>query len=455
MSEIAGASLERLIRPEGFECGCGRHHSARIRYLRIGPGVVELVPEALFTLSAHHPMVICDPNGYKVAGKMVCSLLEGKEIRYSLHVVPSEDGRKIKPAELSAGSILLNFNQECDIVLGVGSGVINDLCKVLSKTAKLPYMIVATAPSMDGYASDSASVEIGNIKFSLKEQMPAGILCDTDIMAKAPMHMIHAGLGDMLAKYTALCDWKVSSIVTGEYYCDAVARLVKGSLLKTINVASGVGKRGEYSIRTITEGLVLSGMGIAFAGSSHPASGLEHYFSHCWEMMRLECGETCELHGIQVGVGMLLTLKIIERLKTVRPDMAHAEAAADRFDPDAWEQNLRRVFPRSADGLLKIEKHSRKNERAGRIRRATRIIAVWDELLDLFENTLPSYAEAEALMLSIGMPVKPREIGYTADEVADSFVCSRDIRDKYLISSLIWDIGYMDEFAEWLRAGEQ
>lgn len=455
MSEFAGAPLTKLIRPEGFFCTCGRQHAAAIRYLKIGSGVIRLLPEALSALGARHPMVICGPHGYEVAGKTVCALLSQSKINYSLHVIPCDDRGKIKPAEYAAGSALLHFEHGCDLVLGVGSGVINDLCKVLSKTAKIPCMIVATAPSMDGYASDSASMEVGNIKCSLKEQMPAAILCDTELLAQAPMHMIHAGLGDILAKYTSLCDWKLSSIVTGEYYCSAVAQLVNDSLLKTVSGAQGVKERKEGSVQSITEGLVLSGIGIAFAGTSHPASGLDHYFSHCWEMMLLERGKDYELHGIQVGVGMLLTLKIIERLKTVRPDMAHAEAAADRFDEAAWERNLRRVFPGAADGIIAIERTAGKNERAGRLRRAARAIDRWDEILELFETTLPGYAEVAALMLSLGMPTTPQEIGLTPDDVADALVCSRDIRDKYLLSSLIWDLGYMDEFVDWLREGTE
>lgn len=398
-------------------------------------------------------MLVCGPFGYEAAGKAVCALLEQSGIDYTLHVIPSKDKTKIKPAEFAAGSLLLHYDHACDLVLGIGSGVINDLCKVLSKAAKIPCMIIATAPSMDGYASDNSSLEIGGIKRSLTEQMPTAILCDTDILAQAPMHMIHAGLGDILAKYTSLCDWKLSNIVTGEYYCPEVARLVRASLEKTVATARGIAEREEGAVRSITEGLVLSGVGIAFAGTSHPASGLDHYFSHCWEMMLLERGEEYALHGIQVSIGMLLTLKIIERLKTFRPDMAHAKAAADRFDRAAWERNLRRVFPKAADGLLEIERTAQKNERTARLRRAARAIDRWDEILNLFETTLPAYAEAEALMRGLGMPTKPREIGLTPEDVADAFVCSRDIRDKYLLSSLIWDLGYMDEFAEWLREG--
>lgn len=451
MIEIANAPPEQLIRSEGFGCACGKEHRAAIRYLKIEPGAVRLVPEALAVLGARRPMVVCGPFGYEAAGKAVCARLEEAGIPYTLYRLHSEDGGRIRPAEHAAGSLLLNFDPRCDLVLGVGSGVINDLSRVFSRTAGLPYMIVATAPSMDGYASDSSSVEIGGIKCCVRAQMPAAILCDTEILSQAPIHMIHAGLGDIFAKYTSLFDWQLAHKITGEYYCGEVAQLVNRSLQKTVAAAYRAVNREEDAVRAIAEGLVLSGIGMAFAETSHPASGLDHYFSHCWEMLLLERGQDYELHGLQTGVGMLLTLKIAERIKTIRPDLAHAQAAADRFDAAAWEQNLRRVFPKAAGGILEIERRAGKNERAGRLKRAERIVSVWDEIVRLMEETLPRYDEVRALMLAAGMPTTPQELGLTADDAADAFVCSRDIRDKYLFSSMIWDIGYTEEIALWFR----
>lgn len=452
MSEINNIPVEQLIQADGFDCSCGKRHQVEIRYLKIGPGTVRLVPEALATLGAHHPLVVCGPFGYKAAGKIVCGLLKESGIPYTLHRLHGENGSKLRPSEHTAGNLLLNFDPSCDLILAVGSGVINDLCKMLGKATKLPCMIVATAPSMDGYASSSASVEIENIKYSLQAHVPAAILCDTDILSQAPIRMIYAGIGDILAKYTSLFDWYLSHIVTGEYYCSDIAQLVNRSLQKTVAAAHCAVNRQEDAVRTVAEGLVLSGIGMAFAESSHPASGLDHYFSHCWEMLLLERGQDYELHGLQTGVGMLLTLKIAERLKTIHPDLEHAQAAADRFNAASWESNLRRVFPRAAEGILKIEEKAQKNERAGRISRAKRIIAAWEDIRNAMDM-LPRCDEIRNLMLELGMPTTPQEIGLSPEDAADAFVCSRDIRDKYLLSSMIWDIGYMEEIAEWVREG--
>ena len=450
MSDLKSKTIQDLIRPGGFACYCGKTHKAPIRFVRIGEGELSSVPVALNVLGRKHPMVLCGPHGYEAAGEAVCRLLEKNGIPYSLHVLKEEDGMPIKPAEYAVGSAALHFDHEADIIIGVGSGVINDTGKVLSKIAKLPYLIVGTAPSMDGFTSDGSSMEVDGIKLSLKEQAPDAVICDTSVLSKAPMHMIHAGIGDILAKTTSLFDWKLSAIATGEHYCCEIAELVHHSLENVINLAPLAVERNEAAISELTDGLVLSGIAMAMEGSSHPASGQDHYFSHCWEMMKLERGERYELHGVQVGIGMLLTLKILQWLPSVKPDRERLEKAISRFDEEAWAQNIRRVFPSSAEDILKMEKQARKNAPENRRQRAERVIDAWDDILALISD-LPPYEDMAAFMKKLGMPTRPEEIGVDQQDVLDAFICSRDIRDKFILSSMIWDIGYMEECAAWLK----
>lgn len=443
---------DELLCVEGFDCCCGRHHAADMKFLRIGHDAIKSVPEALKTIGSTKPFVVCGPNSYKAAGETVARLLEDAGIPYKLHIIPCKNGERISPSEFATGSIILNLDPDCDLILGVGSGVINDLCKVIGKATGKPCAIVATAPSMDGYASASSAMEVNNIKASLQEQLPSAVICDTGIMAQAPMRLIWAGLGDMMAKYTALCEWRLANLVTGEYYCEEIAKLVRASLKKISEGAYKVMERNENSVATIAEGLVLSGLGMAFAGVSRPASGLDHYFSHCWEMVAIARGQESDLHGIQVGIGTLLTMKIYRHMRTIRPTMERAVAAADAFDESAWEANIRRVFADTADGIIALEHKAGKNLRERRLQRAKTIIDNWDSILKIMDEELPVYEDILSLMKHTGMPLTPQDIGLSIDDAIDAFVCSRDIRDKYLTSSLIWDIGYMDEFAEWLRS---
>ena len=450
MEKFSTLPASLLIRKEGFECSCGNKHTASaLKVIKMGDGVVTELPEVLKTVGIKKPFIVTDKNEYAAAGERVIEILKRADVLYSIHIIPSEEGKRVIPSELATGSIALNFDHGCDGILCVGSGVMNDLCKVISRLTGKPSVVVATAPSMDGYASDVACVEINNVKLTLKQVIPSALICDTAIMSQAPMHMLHAGLGDMLGKFSALCEWKIASIVKGESYCAETEELVRASLGKIVEGSAGIPHRDTESVRTVAEGLILSGIAMAYVGHSRPASGLDHYFSHCWEMIALSKGEECDLHGIQVGIGTLLALKIYERIKTLKPDMDRAIAAADSFDSEAWEANLRRVFGDTAEDIIKMELKAQKNERQARLQRAKRIIDNWDEILRIADSA-PSYSEIKTIMDSVGMPTSPDEIFVERQAVIDAFICSRDVRDKYLLSSMLWDIGYMEDVAGWL-----
>ncbi len=441
--------LDALLSRDGFECGCGRRHRTDLRWLRIGRNAVGALPEMLSAIGGRRPMVVCDLNTWDAAGERVCAALEGAGIEYRLCRFDTRE--RLMPAEWELGSLAMRFDPTCDCILAVGGGVINDLCKLMGKAAGVPTAIVATAPSMDGFASNSGAMEVGGVKKTIYTPCPAGVLCDTEIMAAAPRRMLLAGVGDMIAKYVSLCDWRISHVVNGEYYCEGVAGMMRGALARVMDSLEGIEARDPEAIGTVAEGLVLAGIAMSFAQVSRPASGLEHCFSHIWEMMALERGRSYDLHGIQVGVGTMLVLPVYRWMRTLRPDMARVEAAISAFDGGAWAANLRRVFGRTAEPLIAQERTQRKNDPEGRRRRSARIIEHWDELVQIMDEELPDADALRGRMRALGLPMRPGDIGISNEDALDAFVCSRDIRDRYLSTSMLWDIGWLDEGAEVLK----
>ncbi|MBQ4089678.1 MAG: sn-glycerol-1-phosphate dehydrogenase [Clostridia bacterium] len=451
MPDFSNMTFDELTKKGGYDCACGRHHSTDLEFLRIGRGVVGTVVEGLKVVGATKPMVIADQNTYKAAGEKVVEILEKHNIPYTLHIIPQKDVKLI-PAEFELGSIVMNFDPTCDFLLAVGSGVVNDLTKMAGLCSGLKTGVVGTAPSMDGYASNSSSMEVNSVKTTIYNKAPSVIICDTEIMANAPMRMLQAGLGDMVAKYISVCEWRIANLVIGEYYCEDVAQLMRTSLKKIMANAGGIATRDPDAIGNIVEGLVLAGMAMSYAQVSRPASGLEHYFSHVWEMRALANGEHADLHGIQVGVGTLLTMKIYEKLKTITPDRQKALDYVAKFDVAAWEENVKRVFGATAGSVLAIEEKTHKNDPAKHAVRLEKTLAKWDEIMKIVEEELPDYQWLEDTMRQTGMPLFPKDLGLDAKQVSDAFVCARDIRDKFLSCSMIWDLGLMDEFAEWLES---
>lgn len=437
-------SLNELIRPEGHDCACGRHHGIGLKFLRIGSGVVETLPEGLEALGCKKPFIVCDADTKKAAWHFVQPVLEKAGIEYQLYTIRRTHP---EPDEETVGEIVMAFDPACDCILAIGSGVINDCCKVMAKAVQKPQLVVGTAPSMDGYASDSSSMIVGRAKTTLYNACPQVIIADTRIMKDAPLRMLQAGLGDMLAKYIALCEWRITARINGEYYCEEIAGMMRSSLKKIVACAPRMMERDEEAIAAVVEGLVLSGVAMAFAKISRPASGLEHYFSHLWEMFSLNRGLPTELHGIQVGAGTLLCMELYDELKTLQPDPETFAAACAAWDEQAWEGDMRRVFGKTAEGLIEKEQALWHNNDAGaRKERFEKLQAHWPFVLQIMEEELPSHAFVEALMRQAQMPMKPHELGWSRQDVQDAFVLSRNTRDKYLTSSILWDLGLLQNW---------
>jgi glycerol-1-phosphate dehydrogenase [NAD(P)+] len=339
----------------------------------------------------------------------------------------------------------MNYDPSCDAVIAVGSGVINDTGKILAATGNKPYIIVGTAPSMDGYASATSSMTRGGLKISLPSKSADVIVGDLDILKNAPMHMLVSGLGDMLAKYISICEWRIANLITGEYYCEEIAGLVRTALKKCVDNAKGLLERNEEAVKAVFEGLVIGGIAMTYAGVSRPASGVEHYFSHVWDMRGVEFGEKVELHGIQCAVGTLLAAKYYEKLKAIKPNKEKALAYATAFDYSAYSAQLTEFLGKGARSMRELEKTEGKYDLDRHAKRIDIIIANWDRMLKIIDEEIPASAELDELFSLIGAPKTVREIGIDPSTVPFTFKATKDIRDKYVLSRLCWDLGIIDE----------
>ncbi len=447
---LGNMTLEELIRPEGHTCACGRHHGIGLKFLRIGSGAVETLPEAFGVLGCKKPFIVCDENTKKAAWHFVQPVLDKAGIAYQLHTIRRAHP---EPDEETVGETAMAFDPACDCILAIGSGVINDCCKVLARAVGKPQLVVGTAPSMDGYASDSSSMIVRRTKTTLYNACPQVIIADTRIMKDAPERMLQAGFGDMIAKYVALCEWRMTALINGEYFCEEIAGMMRASLKKIMESAPRMMEGDEQAVGAVAEGLILSGIAMAFAKISRPASGLEHYFSHLWEMFSLDRGLPMELHGIQVGVGTLLCLRLYDKIRTLQPDAETFEAACAAWDTDAWKKDMRRVFGGTADGLIEKEETAwHNNDAAQRRMRFEKIRENWPQLKKIMEEELPKTEEISSLMQKLHMPMLAKELGWQDGDVQDAFRLSRNARDKYLTSSLLWDMGALEDMARDMKA---
>lgn len=450
MVSFDNMSIEELLNPNGHVCGCGMHHTTGLKTVRIGRGVINETVSVLRELGCKKPFIVADANTWRAAGKQVSELFDKNGIAYSAFVFPASKGH-IEPNEAAVGSILFAFDKSCDVIVAVGSGVINDCCRVIANVANIGHIVVGTAPSMDGYASNSSSMVVNNVKVTVPGRPPQAIIGDIDILKEAPMEMLLAGLGDVFAKYSAICEWRISALVNGDSYCENTARLVRACVRKVKDSAVGLAQRDPDAVKAVMEGLVLSGIGMDLVKNSRPASGLEHYFSHLWEMDSLQKGIAPHLHGICVGVGECLTLKLFDALRNEKPSREKAQAAYEAFDQTEWEKEMHEVFGSTAQTIIDSEKNIyRKNGCEKHNARLNAILSNWDEILKIIDEELPDTASITALMKKVGFPTLPCELGYSDSDVYRAYIGTREIRDKYLLSSLLWDLGLLKD-AEYLK----
>ena len=424
-------------------CECGKAHTVAVDEVIIGSGVINKLSEILKKYNATKPFLLADKNTFTSAGEQVCKQLGN----YGKYVFEQDC---LEPDERAVGAAVMHFDNSCDLIIGIGSGVINDIGKILSNLTGRKYIIVATAPSMDGYASATSSMSMDGLKVSLNSRCADVIIGDTDILKNAPLHMLKSGLGDMLAKYVSIAEWRIAHIVTGEYYCEKVAGLIRSALKKCVDNTAGLLQRDEKAVEAVFEGLVIGGVAMAYAGVSRPASGVEHYFSHIWDMRGLEFGTKVDLHGIQCAVATLQAVKLYECMKEIKPSAEKAKAYVDSFSYDVWKAQLRKFLGNSAETMIAQETTEGKYNKATHPDRFAIIAENWNAIIGILNEELPSSSELEKILQTIGISTDLMDFGVDSNTAKLTFQATKDIRDKYVLSRLAWDLGAMDELCQLL-----
>ncbi len=440
-------TIKELMENDGFECTCGKRHYGLLKDCIIGENALYALPDMLRKHGASRPFILCDTLTYEAAGKQAAALLSEAKIPYTMHII-----ERIKPApdEKIVGEAVMYCDTACDAVIAVGGGVINDTCKILAATKNVPDIYVATAPSMDGYASASSSMERSGLKVSLNSKCPDVVIGDAEILANAPRHMILAGIGDMVAKYVSLVEWQIASLLIGEYYCPTVAAIVRTSLDVCVKVGKDAVNGDHDAVCKLAEGLVMSGLAMNYAGISRPASGMEHYVSHILDMRALEFGTPADLHGIQCGVATFLTVMAYEELLKYTPDEAKALAYVESFSLDAWFDHLREQLGHGADAIIAGELKEQKYDKNKHSVRLQKIMDNYERIKEI-AGTLPASSELRAFFENIGHPVSGKELGLSGNELREAFLMAKDIRDKYVLGRLLWDLGILEEFADKIK----
>ena len=375
------------------DCPCGRPHRLPPMAVEIAPGLLARTAEILAAKGfPRRLLAVADKNTLR-ASEGILDILAAGGFQCKLELY--ED---LRTADMRDVDILTGLCANVDGVLSVGSGSLNDICRLASFRAGKAFAIFATAPSMDGFASDSAPITENNFKTSIFCHAPGVIIGDTEILARAPAILKSAGFGDMLAKYIGLADWKVARLTVGEYYCPRVAAITEAALQRITALAGRVTRNDPETAGAIMEALVMTGLAMTLAGCTRPASGCEHVISHFWEVKKLERGELSDFHGRKVGVATLMAARVYHELA------GHADM---RFHEDStdWDAVYAAYGPNFEQEIRKCNTPTVTDETSPGI-----LLACWPEICKIVREELPSPEALLALLLTAGAPTTPEEI---------------------------------------------
>lgn len=402
-------------------CPCGKEHTFATKVVEIGSGITaktgEILDKAGFPKKV---LVVADENTVKASEGIFESLKASgfhvkKLIYENMMYARVEQVREVEA-----------LAKDVEGIISVGTGSLNDICRVSSFELGLKFCIFATAPSMDGFASDTAPIIENNFKTSWKAEQPMVIIADTKILAKAPVELKAAGFGDMIAKYIGIFDWKVANLLIDEYYCPAVAELTMQGVRKIVALADKVTVEDEEAAGAIMEALVMSGLGMKLALSSRPASGAEHVLSHYWECYKLARGVWPEFHGKKVGVASVLINRIyhniVDRVEEIDPIA----------DPTDWSKVYEAFSPEQIPELKKLNAPTITDKVD-----PARLKAIWPEVRRLAKEILPTDEEMMRLMQLAGAVTEPEDVNISPELLENGLRYHSYMRYRVLLTRLL------------------
>ena len=415
-------NFEELLRDK--PCDCGMTHRCSIKHVIIESGAVQKVGSLLGNY--RHILLVADTNTYATCGPEV-----EKQIGDKLEsvLIYQRDGLLI-PNEEAIEEMRAKLTKETDLIVGIGSGVIQDLCKCVSFQEKLPYHIIATAPSMDGYASVGAAMIIGGMKVTYSAHVPEAIVADADILKDAPMDLIKSGYGDILGKYSCLNDWKLARVVRNEYFCQYVYDLTFDMLVKTKDLGPQLLARDPEAIRILMEALVGVGIAMALVGNSRPASGSEHHLSHFFEITGIVDDTPYFMHGTDVVYSSVYTEKLREEL--LKLDAPQPNTVPSR---EVWEENIRKIYKSVADGVIALQdKMGWYNED-----RYPVYAAKWEEIKAVLAEA-PTSDEMVEYLKSIELDIDDFQKLYGDEKIDHALKFAKDLKDRYSVLWMYYDL---------------
>ncbi|HEY4178558.1 MAG TPA: iron-containing alcohol dehydrogenase [Kofleriaceae bacterium] len=369
-----------------------------------------------------HLAVVSDPNTHAALGARIERALASAFTVQSI-VLPHPHA-DMSTVDALAAALAPNT----DAIIAVGSGTLNDLTKMAGVARALPQLVFATAPSMNGYTSLSASIVTDGVKRSFRAATPIASYFDLAVIAAAPLPLIRAGLGDSVARATAQADWLLSHLLLGREYREAPFAMLAADESALFADPRALITGDLVAIRSLVRTLVLSGFGMTLSNGSYPASQGEHLLGHYLESIRpIEV-----LHGAQIGVCTIAMAELQARYLSasetprVRASTITEAEILQRHGIAAGATNWAEVSPK----LLTSARADELN---------AKLAAEWPMIRARIERIVIGPERTRSILHAAGCPATPADLGYTDDDLSQAVRHARELRDRYTFLDLAAD----------------
>lgn len=397
-------------------------------------------------------VIIADPRTWRAAGERTDAYLRKAGFATSRHIL--EPDGKIFHAEYSyvaeVKDTILSAHPSA-VPVAVGSGVVNDLVKRASGELGIGYLVVATAASVDGYASFGASLSSPEgSKQTYACPAPRAIIADIDIIRNAPGEMAAFGFADLMSKSPAGADWILASELGAAEWHDDAWHIVQDSLGEAIGDAEGVARGDTQALTRFVEGLMLGGFAMQAMQSSRPASGAEHMFSHILDMRHHTFNGNLVSHGAQVGVYTLFMTRFHEALLSYDMSSLDVDACVERWKE--WDDGAQalalEIFKDTDFPLLGVEQSKPKWETKEVLRaRLSDAKLRWGAIRERMKRQLVPSREIERRLKAVKAPSCPADIGVDNGFAERNLLFAMFMRNRYNALDFAYRIGKLDDFA--------
>ncbi|MHC4536808.1 MAG: iron-containing alcohol dehydrogenase, partial [Planctomycetota bacterium] len=316
-------NLDKLL-DTTFTCECGRSHKVPIKNIIYSEDALVNLPKVLGSfVDGRSIVLVADQRTFNILGRQAHDTLEEKG--WTVHQIIVPDASHGSPVCDDTTHNRLNEQfPPADIALAVGSGVINDLTKWSAFENDLPYAVVATAATMNGYTAANVAPTIKGVKSLIRARPPLAVFSVPSIIINAPSELTAAGLGDTIAKPLSTSDWLFNNIFCEENFCRYCSELINSLEVYYFNHPEDIRTRQPAAIEALLNALLYSGIAMTIIGTSAPASGGEHLLSHTLDMMSSVDAIAHDLHGRQVGIGTIFSAALYERIFKIEIPKLHS-----------------------------------------------------------------------------------------------------------------------------------